>query len=578
MTLTMKRLPNDSFLPSGAVLDPNEHILSYTGLVNGHSGHFISPLALPHTAGKVSYFDDPPSNYKHQATSGGEAQSQTQRRYLSPHQSPPESRDQRPASLSPPTLYPNQQNRAYIVGSGITSPSLTPLNDACLTTSPEQAAYQLRRVTLQNRRLLENWEAERAHLEANRARAEEIYKEERAIMDEERLVWVEEKRQLLARVSSLERDKAELLVRLNQMQSPESRRHDRGKDARDSAIAGIRGDSTISPEKLSSPANGKIPTVKFRTPSDGISPPVNVGLGHGHTMPESHPFDPLDPRMQSASPPIPSPDTESPDKERALSIDVQVIHPDLEGIPIKARAVQKATFTDGKSSSSTGSKKTSTSGSNQDSPTGRMKTSPGELTKETLKAPESHRLRMHAGHTPNHSLSQLVTVLSTEAPNTAGSSGTSTPSHNPLDRNLDTSEGEAKGKGIERSHHVSEGSNLDGNFGADEEGGMPHLEPSEEDPELKGPLTLRNMPAHDEPFLRRLSDKLEDSLKTDNATPTVLKNGAVDSIAGPENEAPPAGTNGANDSQQPQNNEDDIPLKFKKNNNFGAPLGALSDK
>ncbi|ETS84819.1 hypothetical protein PFICI_02844 [Pestalotiopsis fici W106-1] len=511
----MSRMPLDSFLPSGALLDPNEHPVTFPGLVPSHQGSVISPLALPRNANQqVSYFDDRQSLAgRHLSTHSAQAQLQSQ--YLSPLRSPPTAG-----------------------ASNLISPTLSPLTDS----GEHTASTQLRRVLIQNRRLLENWEAERAHLEANRSRAEEIYKEERAIMDEDRLIWAEKEAQYLARITDLEREN----IALRESITRNTREKSRDSTARSPLGLGLE--------------HSERPGVKFRSLQDSTSPIATPVIGLGHTMPESRPFVPLDPRMQGSSTQTSTPGDGPETKENNIpSIDVQEVHPDLEGIPLRSTAVKKSTFTDGKppspplsGSNVTGSNPNSNAGSPGSG--SRSKATPAEVTQETLQAPEASRLTMHAGHTPNHSLSTFATALSTNATNTAGSSGASTPTH-----------GQSHG-GVGNGAAYT-----DGQQDHAAEDPKPLLEPSERDPELRGPLSLRNQQAFDEIFLGKVADKLLDSIQTDDATPTVLKHGADE----PEVVQPvPAALDEDDEPLKPEASED-VPLKFKSNSNFGAPLGTL---
>lgn len=527
MTLTMARLTPDSFLPSGALPDPNEPTLSYASLAV-HPSSVISPPALPRSAAQLSPIDVRRQLGQHSAASSAQSD---QHRHLSPGRSPPAASDPRSASLSP--TYHFQQPSPYPPsGLGITSPGI-----ASVTESPEHTGQHLRRVLLQNRRLLENWEAERTHLEANRARAEEIYKEERAIMDEDRLLWAERETRYMAKIGELERENATLRDAVAKFSA---------RGSQDSAVAGVSDSGLAS---ISRPA-------PVRSVSDSVSPGTISVLGLGHTMPESRPFEPLDPRMQGTSPQTQSPgDGPSCDK-RIPPIDIQEVHPDLEGIPLNPTAVKKPTFTDGKPPSPPPSGANPTgSNSDEDSP-GSRRTSPKELTKETMQAPEASRLIMHAGHTPNHSMSTFDTAASTIATNTADSSGASTPTHV-----LDPT----------HQHY--------GNL----EDPEALLKPSDDDHELSGPLSLRNQQAFDEIFLGKVADKLMDSIRSDDATPTVLKNDADEAEAAPaEPQAAAPAADGASDpvdddskASPPAAEAGEVPLRFKKSSNFGAPLGSM---
>lgn len=577
MTLTMSRLPLDSFLPSGAISDHNEYPLSYAKQANGVSPYsVISPLALPRSLSQTSYFDEshqlasqahhrsfltatngaggvpsqlPTSHPQQRQSRPSEQQPRQnyqqqhhQERYLSPHRSSSGTQDRRAMSPS--------RSQISETGSGLVSPSLAPFDGL---SSPEQTTLQLRRVTLQNRRLLENWEAERAHLEANRGRAEEIYKEERAIMDEERLVWADMEAQFRNRVWQLEHENQELRHRL-----------DRQSTGRSEPVPDIRGGGSESSGRMGSPSTGGIPAVKFQAFSPAGSP---GSVPSGRTMPASDPFVPLDPRLQSMSPQNGSGGSGTPNQEHVPSIDVKEIHPHLEGIPLKIPAVKKATFTDGSSS-----RKESPTGSNSDSPAGgKSKTSPAEVTQKTLRAPEQARLTMHAGHTPNHSISLISTAASTIVPNTAGSSGAATPVQDPS---------EAAHPEFPRAPQPST-NNIHPN-GQDEEDEEDRqlFEPSEDDRPLAEPMMLRNMPAKDEIFLQRLADKLTDSINANGATPTVLKGNPMEKFEEQTQREEPENVpaEGGNDSNTLGDDEpSDIPLKLKSTRNFGAPLGSIGN-
>ncbi|RYO80858.1 hypothetical protein DL766_008789 [Monosporascus sp. MC13-8B] len=416
------------------------------------------------------------------------------------------------------------------------------LSSPSQSASPEQAsvqslAQQLRRVVLQNRRLLENWEAERAHLEANRARAEEVYKEEREIMDEERVMWGEEKARLekellewkrRAELAETERDAA--LVEAGALRrTAEALRHQRDHYHRLTVQGGTTsGSSGATPAATGSGSSGspgdRTALVAFKLPTDGVSPLTGQpfpGLELGATMPESKPFVPLDPRMQSASSTLASPDTE---RQPVPSVNISEVIPGLEGIRVKKPALEKPTFTDDKPSPApTGSEKPTPSASNNDTPDVKPRPTSAEIAKQVLKAPEDLRLTMHAGHTPNHSisLSRLHTAQSTQALNTANSSGASSPKREQSEPGLtDAQEGQGEASAAA----------VPGVTG-DDDASLGQMDPSDGDRPMKGPLQLRNRPASDEVFLQKVFDKLEDSIKSNDVTPTVLRSTAPTSPA-----------------------------------------------
>ncbi|KAI1212783.1 uncharacterized protein F4807DRAFT_349355 [Annulohypoxylon truncatum] len=579
--LTMTRLPSDSFLPSGGMLDHTQRSISFVPHSNGRSSaSIISPLSLPHSINQLSYIDEshltnlPPSNYSHSLSVAPQPQQQT----LSPRRSPLNNPEQRLASLSPTQNLPE---------SGVTSP---PDN-----MSTDNLVDLLRRREEQNKKMTELWRVERAQLEANRNRAEELYQEERTIIDRERNLWQQEKARLQnelfqwqKRVKLLENDKHQL-IQQNQNLSIRLRGTRGGGQATrfldgsaDTTAGSIRGGG------LGSPGSHSQSTDMPQSSSEGTSPNTVPSVStvpdilRGSTMPESQPFIPLDPRMQGPSPGVASPTTQ---EERIPSIDIQEVMPELEGIRVRTNAVQKTTFTDEKPlSPPVGLKKLSPSTAVKHDPA-RVRVVPAELTKEALQAPESDRLTMHAGHTPNHSmsLSRLHTVDSTGATNTSNSSGTQTPKNHPLEL--------SQGSTLEQISHdklVSDIAAIEtcmeldiSEPAANRMGPLPVLVPREHDPELKGPLQLRNLPAADEPFLKALSDKLEHVI-TNNLSPTVLEDQASEPKEFPElnrEETTKASGDGAHDThEKPAEDEDeeiDIPLKLKSSNNFGAPLGQL---
>lgn len=239
--------------------------------------------------------------------------------------------------------------------------------------------------------------------------------------------------------------------------------------------------------------------------------------------------------------------------EPSKVIDVQEYHQDLEGIHLKENAVKKETFTD--TPSSTGSK----ASSGKASPSEDVKALARARSIQVLKAPAHSRLTMHAGHTPTVSLSMSHTQTS----NTVASSGSNTPTLTNGDGVM--SADEANAESSEPAEPVPTGAD-----GAHEPA---ILEPSDEDPELKGPLTLRNVPAKDEIFLRKVSDKLERVLSGEDATPTVLQHAKEESNSQSNTKAP---SDEDQDADGVEDIEPDVPLKLRNApSNFGKPFGVI---
>lgn len=234
-------------------------------------------------------------------------------------------------------------------------------------------------------------------------------------------------------------------------------------------------------------------------------------------------------------------------------IDVQEYHKDLEGIHLKENAVKKETFTD--TPSSAGSK----ASSGKSSPPEDVKAWARERSIQVLKAPAHSRLTMHAGHTPTVSLSMSHTATS----NTVASSGSNTPTLTSGDGAMSADEPNAESSEPAEPVHTGVDSDYDPAI----------LEPSDEDPELKGPLTLRNVPAKDEIFLRKVSDKLERVLSGEDATPTVLQHAEEGGSGQAGAEAP---VHQGEDADGVEEIEEVVPLRLRNApSNFGKPFGVI---
>jgi hypothetical protein len=438
-------------------------------------------------------------------------------------------------------------------------------------------------------------------MEANRERVEEVYKEERALMEEERVEWDLEREALLRKIAVLEQQIAGLCG-----YSPKLTKNDvhakRGgwdvpqDNTKNSASSQANRNASQRNERGESCSVGQPTSVqKNMTRNPVIAPDLEFAKHHisclssPHEQFESSPFFPkMDNRSSGSnhtttnhhgivSPP------KSDDGAPVPIVDVQEIIPTSEGIPLKASALQKTTFSDGSGSASADSKSTSRSPSPPADPT-KLGVSFKPTKVETLQllaADETSRLIMNAGHTPNHSLSLVPTVTAT----TASSSGESTPTFVPVER-IDSVASVSSNELAEPPTTVKgEGSGAETDSLADRT-----LDPEAVgDRPLKGPLMVRNMPAHDEVFFRKLSDKLEEVSKgAEAAVPTVLRD-----VAEPENQptqdgdftqhqfagtdvaaADKSDTNGSS-PQSNQGEEVDVPLKMKKSSNFGAPFGVF---
>ncbi len=329
----------------------------------------------------------------------------------------------------------------------------------------------VQRLVQQNARIREAWEAERKYLEANRERAEEVYKEERAIMEEERAEWDVERAALLQEITRLR----QALVRGGGNPQP-------AKGGLPVPMTGTRISDLSSPRSPNGPSAS---TPDFLRPSNGT---------------------------ETETSPVPI-------------VDVQEIHPELEGIPIKATSVQKATFTD------TGSQK----GSAADTP---PSSTPADS--DGARSPRGEREQaaqdkaaMPAGNAPNRSTSTMAKPPPRGADSPYSDSGDNTPvvayfdgtciqrlpviaeedSDYPSRRRASvtgiiTKDGRLCTYPFDRYPRLRERHQSD-----------PDLLLADEDPELTGPLT-----AHDDKFFQKLTDKLAEVSKDDESSlPAVLK-------------------------------------------------------
>ncbi|RGP63545.1 hypothetical protein FLONG3_9851 [Fusarium longipes] len=537
------------------------------------------------------------------------------------HSGPPPTHEYRlPASSTAPL--PTVASSSGLVGA-----SLSRSVSADAVAASQSSLHVVQRLMQQNQSIREAWEAERNHLEANRRRVEEVYQEERIIMDEVRESWEAEKEgmareieELKERVHRLEGENSALKavtaqsIQVTGVVSPlASQRGGSGEGSLDNSYF------PAPPGRLASRAqNPTIPVGVSMADTSCLPPGLDGASRRPHyfssssarvsptTQPESSPFVPLDPRMQTQNPvakdflPSPTEDLATP----VPVIDVQEIDPKLEGIPIKATAVQKSTFAAGASPpENPTSPATSPPGPAAQSPEqsrrpANMRGSSKEYTLQALSAVESRRLTMHAGHTPNHSLSVFPKVNPTDAASIIGEGATPT-----VETAIDLSaaaiiaEEEKKDTLLlpvqaERRDSKVSFSSFTEELDPDALDVM--MEPSDGDKPLKGPLMLRNMPAKDELFWEEVHKKLEPISQGQNALPAVMQSQELGHIAGPSGLNAPAhaskqsgcfGGDGSSDARADADTSDgetdgkaievDVPLKLKNTSNFGAPFGAM---
>lgn len=618
----MKKLPSDAFLPTGA-FNTTDHPFavgdSYLNQGNPNASNGPDAVAPPAFSSTQPFRPLHPSvdaSAISPSTSPSKSTLHPHFRYMG-NQIPTDASSssiRRSSSLSPtstgPSRAPASPHHALSspAGSGpipslgvATSLSRSASADA---VAPQQTSLHLvQRLAQQNSLIREAWEAERNYLEANRQRAEQVYQEERAIMEDIRDTWNAEK-------AAMEREMLSLRERLRNLEAENTALRTSGASSQQQP-SGI-----VSPPPSSSHTNGaKDPSPLDPSVSavDSASLPPGLegaarrphfaspGGGSRHSPTrhyEASPFAPIDPRTQ----PQTSSDHDflaSPEREADFglpTIDVQEIDPNLEGIPIKASAFQRSTFsqTSSKASPATSPPPSDSVSMAQQDSSAAPRRSSKEHTLQALSAGESRRRTMHAGHTPNHSISLFPSMTAADGTSTTAQSEATTPtapgapapdedSHETQESGDAPKDTEAQdlGKYTDQPEpELTSASELD-----EQE---PPFEP-EDDMPLKGPLMIKNIPAQDELFWEQVNKKLEPISHGEDALPSVMrgqKRGSVVTMKAAPVEIS-VGMDGANDlHDEPRSSEGikfsgtktvepDVPLKLRTTTNFGAPFGAF---
>ncbi|KFY31218.1 hypothetical protein V493_01298 [Pseudogymnoascus sp. VKM F-4281 (FW-2241)] len=410
------------------------------------------------------------------------------------------------------------------------------------------------------RRQREQFLGEKAHMEADRARAEEVMAEERSLWDKERALYgkriAELEAQLAAFTGPSQRPAASDII------SPPG---DAAQKAPMQQSPGIVSDATTSRgSNIGSPLSRTVAQESGRNP-DG-SPFYAPATRHPSRTFENTStidqrvgdmFTPRETALRVTSKELSESDFQksansgrqsSPREDTVVgdSIDISLIQPELEGVPIKSSAVAPTfaaqirspsgtTFSPSRFSPDTAPPPRPSQSYDRYSPTlGPRK------ARDMIKQPEGRRLTMHAGHTPNHSVIHFE----------LGDSGITTPKSS-------AREPESIATVIEQEESPTE------------------------DPELSGPLGLTNDAPEDKQFLAALTSKLEEvaeSERTEEVDEEEMSDGKVLQNA---LRAIGRGNGSRRDDEDREGliaiaSTDDIPmLKFKQTPNFGRPLGSL---
>ncbi|KFY40620.1 hypothetical protein V494_03420 [Pseudogymnoascus sp. VKM F-4513 (FW-928)] len=410
------------------------------------------------------------------------------------------------------------------------------------------------------RRQREQFLGEKAHMEADRARAEEVMAEERSLWDKERALYEERIAELEAQLAAFTGPSHKSTASATLLSPPIDASS--GADVQQSP--GTASDSNASrASNLVSPLSRSVTQESGRNP-DG-SPFYAPAPQHPSRTFENAStidqrvddmFTPHDNALRVTSKELnesdfqKSPDSGeqfSPQEDTVIgdSIDISLIQPELEGVPIKSSAVAPTFAAQIRSPSGT------TMSPNKFSPDTAPPPRPSQSydrhsptlgprkARDIIKQPEGRRLTMHAGHTPNHSVIHFD----------LGDSGITTP--------------KSTARAPETIDTVVE-----------------QDESPAEDPELSGPLGLTNDAPEDKQFLAALTSKLEEVAESERAEELdeELSDGQV-----LQNALRAIGrVNGSREDDEEDEglvavaSTDDIPmLKFKKTPNFGRPLGSL---
>lgn len=458
------------------------------------------------------------------------------------------------------------------------------------------------------RKLREQFAKERRHMEENRIRAEEVMAEERALWDKERACYEN-------RISELEEHLRTISSQASSRQSPTNVPpsyfppshfpHSRtfsppnvvlprsagtsthpsiDSNASRSSLLTIQQENGRNPDgsRFYAPKPTSPPTRIFGPSANSILHVDNVHVPQETpitvTAKELTPADFLSPPHSHAS------GSSSPKHKNSDvigdSIDVSLIQPELEGIPIKSTAVDptfavRVLSPSGNSMSphrfSPDVKPPPRPVQSYDStsPEARRRSSVqspvSKRTVEVIKHSTERRLTMHAGHTPNHSVIHFD----------LGDSGLTTPKASKINHEVGNVPGNVKPVQV-----VRDSQSVDIDVLEDLDNG---------DVALTGPLGLKNEKAEDDVFLAALTLKLEEvaEKEQDAVSVTTTETDEDGNELGDEALLKQAlsaigrGINGNMDGSEDkmediESAKADMPiLRLKPSVNFGRPLGSL---
>ncbi|KAH8816758.1 hypothetical protein F5884DRAFT_666503 [Xylogone sp. PMI_703] len=381
-------------------------------------------------------------------------------------------------------------------------------------------------------------EGERAHMLADRKRMQEV-------MEEERTLWDKERDILKAQIAELEAQ-----LRSNRAGNDYISASTGSSRSRILSPSGTHSSRVLSPslnipqesgrDEDGNPFYAPAPQNPSRTFSPSVEQDLSIddisGKDDRAIIVPSKVLTSSDFGLQSPDEPPSVP--ENP----AESIDISLIQPELEGVPIRTSAVAPQFVAKVLSPQNA----LSPIKSPNLHPRGHLDRSvsapqPRIPALEIIKQPENRRLTMHAGHTPNHSISKLDFL---------SESGNATPTQ----KQIDQQHQEQLEKQAEQQH---EQQGLIEPVATVATGHEQLDEIDNGDVPLKGQLGLTNNGATDDVFLTQLVKKLaEEARKSEGTSPD---ESALSSTEEDEKE-----------------DDDGMPiLKLKQSFNFGRPMGEV---
>jgi hypothetical protein len=430
-----------------------------------------------------------------------------------------------------------------------------PISRTCSSDSNTELVQDWRAYT---RKLREQFAKEREHMATDRVLSDEIMAEERALWDRERDVYERRIAELESKLSVLSNPTSPDTNNKNASasktgsrdQSPSQRPPFRraytnlSNGSSNDSFKGVPQESGRNPDGSPFYApSSRNPSRTFGSVAEEVGIDDLPGALEIPITVTSH-------QLTQSDFGLHSPDSRKGSREGSIigdSIDISLIQPGLEGVPIKNTAVSPmfAAKNFSPSGSTMSPSKFSPSTVPPPRPRGQQTSPPRKSCAELIKAPEDRRLTMHAGHTPSHS----VTKFDLESGNATPTQLQPNPVHPP---------------------DVVEPLELNAS--------------NPEDPALTGPLGLTNDVPGDGIFLATLTSKLEEVIETmpqsdtdseisgpvisdhlmlKTALVAIGRKSSIDSPVDDENEGP-------------TRQADDIPiLRLKPSTNFGRPLGSL---